>query len=157
MRKAMGFTLIELMIVVAIIGILAAIAIPAYQDYTVRSRVTEGLILASHAKSSATEFRLTNGRWPSNNATIGLPTTFSSKYVSGLAISCDGTCTGGDGLLITITYSSASGAGSGNDIILGGTYIGNIIDWSCNGSYSGTSTIYGVSTVLPKYLPASCR
>ncbi len=68
-RVQQGFTLIELMIVVAIIGILAAIAIPAYQDYTIRAKVSEGLNLASAAKTSVAEYRVTNGAWPTSNAT----------------------------------------------------------------------------------------
>ena len=67
-----GFTLIELMIVVAIIGILAAIAIPAYQDYTVRSQVTEGLNLASDLKAAVAETFAQTGSWPADNSALGL-------------------------------------------------------------------------------------
>jgi type IV pilus assembly protein PilA len=72
MKKQQGFTLIELMIVVAIIGILAAIALPAYQDYTARARVSEGLSLASGAKTAVTEYFSSEGEWPGTNASAGL-------------------------------------------------------------------------------------
>lgn len=79
MKAQKGFTLIELMIVVAIIGILAAIALPAYQDYTKRSHVTEGLTLASGAKTAVTEYFASKGAWPSNNASAGIATAASIK------------------------------------------------------------------------------
>jgi type IV pilus assembly protein PilA len=82
-----GFTLIELMIVVAIIGILAAIAIPAYQDYTIRSQVTEGLNLAADLKAAVAEEFASTGSWPVDNAAVGITAVKSGKYVDAVAIS----------------------------------------------------------------------
>jgi type IV pilus assembly protein PilA len=154
-----GFTLIELMIVVAIIGILAAIAIPAYQDYTVRAKVSEGVVLASAARTSVTEFRISNNRWPSNNATSGLASTIASKYVKSLLATCDGDCETGKGALVTIVYNKASGAGDGSTLIFGGTFTNNVVDWSCSGKYTDSSaTAFGSQpSVLAKYRPANCR
>ncbi|EMT5257092.1 pilin [Neisseria gonorrhoeae] len=66
-----GFTLIELMIVIAIVGILAAVALPAYQDYTARAQVSEAILLAEGQKSAVTEYYLNNGKWPENNDKAG--------------------------------------------------------------------------------------
>ncbi|WP_416372692.1 pilin [Acinetobacter schindleri] len=95
-----GFTLIELMIVVAIIGILAAIAIPAYQDYTIRAQVTEGVNLMAGAKAAVTETYNDTGTFPATNAAAGLPKAVSIKgsYVSQVALS--------EGGVITATYGN---------------------------------------------------
>src|SRR5579871_4733258 len=89
-RLQKGFTLIELMIVVAIIGILAAIAIPAYQDYTIRSQVTEGLNLAGAVKTSVAEFYANNGAWPvglvGNAPALGYTNLPSGKYVASVDV-----------------------------------------------------------------------
>ncbi|ENW3248450.1 pilin, partial [Neisseria gonorrhoeae] len=79
-----GFTLIELMIVIAIVGILAAVALPAYQDYTARAQVSEAILLAEGQKSAVTEYYLNNGKWPANNTSAGVassPTDIKGKYV----------------------------------------------------------------------------
>ncbi|MBH6334622.1 pilin, partial [Neisseria meningitidis] len=79
-----GFTLIELMIVIAIVGILAAVALPAYQDYTARAQVSEAILLAEGQKSAVTEYYLNHGEWPSNNTSAGVATTatdIKGKYV----------------------------------------------------------------------------
>ncbi|ENW1960856.1 pilin, partial [Neisseria gonorrhoeae] len=79
-----GFTLIELMIVIAIVGILAAVALPAYQDYTARAQVSEAILLAEGQKSAVTEYYLNNGKWPKDNASAGVassPTDIKGKYV----------------------------------------------------------------------------
>ncbi|ENX7625117.1 pilin, partial [Neisseria gonorrhoeae] len=79
-----GFTLIELMIVIAIVGILAAVALPAYQDYTARAQVSEAILLAEGQKSAVTEYYLNHGKWPENNDSAGVastPTDIKGKYV----------------------------------------------------------------------------
>ncbi|EMT8505497.1 pilin, partial [Neisseria gonorrhoeae] len=79
-----GFTLIELMIVIAIVGILAAVALPAYQDYTARAQVSEAILLAEGQKSAVTEYYPNNGKWPENNGDAGVaspPSDIKGKYV----------------------------------------------------------------------------
>ncbi|EOG0503823.1 pilin, partial [Neisseria gonorrhoeae] len=84
-----GFTLIELMIVIAIVGILAAVALPAYQDYTARAQVSEAILLAEGQKSAVTEYYLNHGKWPENNTSAGVassPTDIKGKYVKSVTV-----------------------------------------------------------------------
>ncbi|HEZ3313304.1 TPA: pilin [Neisseria meningitidis] len=83
-----GFTLIELMIVIAIVGILAAVALPAYQDYTARAQVSEAILLAEGQKSAVTEYYLNHGEWPGNNSSAGVATSseIKGKYVKSVEV-----------------------------------------------------------------------
>ncbi len=149
MKMQKGFTLIELMIVIAILGILIAIALPAYQDYTIRAKVSEGLNLAASAKLAASETRLSNGTWP-DSAGAGY-TPAQSDIVGGIAILADT-----DGSEIRITYALPAEI-TGQILYLKGTIGGGgIVEWGCN---AVGSTKFGgtAGTLLAKYAPANCR
>lgn len=136
-----GFTLIELMIVVAIVGILAAVALPAYQDYTIRAQVAELLALTDGAKVSVTEYYQTKGALPASNADAGYAGA-SGKYTTSVAVGASG--------VITATADSTNS----NTLIHGKTLTltpaaggtNNALVWTC-----------AVGTIDAKYVPSSCR
>jgi type IV pilus assembly protein PilA len=153
-----GFTLIELMIVVAIIGILAAIAIPAYQDYVIRSQVSEGLAMASATKTSIAEFFADRGTWPADNTALGITTAPSGKYVQSIGVSQG---------MITITFGlDANTAINGQDLVLRPGSTANLdVVWQCgNRTLTSPPNFSGVSalptnggSVAGKYRPSNCR
>ncbi|HEY8586615.1 MAG TPA: pilin [Rhodanobacter sp.] len=142
-RISAGFTLIELMIVVAIIAILAAIAIPAYQDYLIRAQVTEGMSLASGAKAAVWDFVSNTGRFPPNNQSAGLAqnTSITGSYVSSVDVTT-GT--------IKVLYQGAKANRAINAVskflVLSPISQAGSIIWTCT-----------PSTLDGKYLPTSCR
>lgn len=164
MRKVQqGFTLIELMIVVAIIGILAAIAIPAYQDYTIRAQVTEGLNMAGAAKAAISESYSANGTWPADNAAAGLGTAadIKGKYVDSVTVAAN---------QITVQFRNSTPAAApiqGDTLLLtAGTSVNGDIAWQCGskampGDITAGTTAFAATTaggsIEQKYRPAECR
>jgi type IV pilus assembly protein PilA len=141
MKLQKGFTLIELMIVIAIIGILVAIAIPAYQDYIVRSKVSEGLNMAGAAKLAVAETYDSVGDFPDDNSAAGLPTSTSitGNYVSEIAVVSN---------IVTVTYNSSVGGNPTanlTNMVLTATATAGSMKWVCTGTMSN------------KYKPANCR
>ena len=149
-----GFTLIELMIVIAIIGILAAIAIPAYQNYTIRAQVTEGLTLADGWKTAIAEYYANTGNWPTI-ANLAGTTNSIGKYEQSITVT-----TGG---VIQIKFGNQANAKiNGNSLaLLPFTNANNDVLWECgnSGTPSGaTSTApTGTNNLSPQYLPTACH
>ena len=136
-----GFTLIELMIVVAIIGILAAIAIPAYQDYTIRAQVSEGLNLSAAAKVAVSEYYMDRGTFPTTNALAGLSinTTIVGNYVESVSVLSG---------VITVAYGNqANLAIQPATLVLSPATTAGSVQWNCRAGL----------VLVDKWLPAACR
>jgi type IV pilus assembly protein PilA len=139
-NKLQGFTLIELMIVVAIIGILASIAIPAYQNYTIRAQVAEGISLSNSAKASMGEYYTDRGAWPADNAEAGLVVAGNivGRYVVSVEVA---------GPVITVTFgNNAHAAIDAQAVTLTASDNAGSLVWTCTGA-----------GIAAKHLPAACR
>ena len=142
-----GFTLIELMIVIAIIAILVALALPAYQDYTIRTKVSEGLSVAASAKLAAAETCQSDPEIGTLDNTLAGYQFEPSKYVSNLQISGDCAIGGGGIALVVDTVNTgASGAGTDVQLTLNGALVNSNIDWLCFNTAGAT-----------RHVPSTCR
>ena len=135
-----GFTLIELMIVVAIIGILAVIGIPASQDYAARAQMAEALSLASGQKGAVSEFHANKGAWPANNTEAGISsaTSITGKYVESVSVS-------GNAIVAKMRSTGVAAPVQGATVTLAGTSAGGAYSWQCS------------TSAAPRFLPAPCR
>jgi type IV pilus assembly protein PilA len=140
-----GFTLIELMIVVAIIGILAAVAIPAYQDYTIRAKMTEAVTALSSAKTSVSEFYISQGSMPQTAAAAGFETNIDTQYVQSVTYAR----TNATESVLSVAIKEMGGDTADTQTFsLEGEGSAGAVEWDCVAVTSGVAT---------KYLPADCR
>ncbi|HEZ6239915.1 TPA: pilin [Neisseria meningitidis] len=158
-----GFTLIELMIVIAIVGILAAVALPAYQDYTARAQVSEAILLAEGQKSAVTEYYLNHGIWPKNNTSAGVATSTSDikgKYVQSVEVK--------NGVVTAIMASSnVNNEIKGKKLSLWAKRQNGSVKWFCGQPVQRASTATNNDAVTAandatkkidtKHLPSTCR
>ncbi|HGH0071155.1 TPA: pilin [Neisseria meningitidis] len=155
-----GFTLIELMIVIAIVGILAAVALPAYQDYTARAQVSEAILLAEGQKSAVTEYYLNHGIWPANNSSAGVASSseIKGKYVAGVKVE-KGVITA------TMLSSGVNNEIKGKKLSLWAKRQAGSVKWFCGqpvtrtgtGTNSDDVTADSDKKIETKHLPSTCR
>ncbi|WP_442512271.1 pilin [Neisseria meningitidis] len=156
-----GFTLIELMIVIAIVGILAAVALPAYQDYTARAQVSEAILLAEGQKSAVTEYYLNHGIWPGDNSSAGVATSskIKGKYVKEVTVA-NGVVTA------TMLSSGVNKEIQGKKLSLWAKHQDGSVKWFCGQPVTradATATDDGVTAATDnkqidtKHLPSTCR
>ncbi|HEZ8135148.1 TPA: pilin, partial [Neisseria gonorrhoeae] len=154
-----GFTLIELMIVIAIVGILAAVALPAYQDYTARAQVSEAILLAEGQKSAVTEYYLNNGEWPKDNASAGVastPTDIKGKYVQKVEVN-NGVVTA------QMNPSGVNKEIQGKKLSLWAKRENGSVKWFCgqpvtrNDAKADDVKADAANAIETKHLPSTCR
>ncbi|WP_050895691.1 pilin [Neisseria meningitidis] len=155
-----GFTLIELMIVIAIVGILAAVALPAYQDYTARAQVSEAILLAEGQKSAVTEYYLNHGIWPANNNSAGVATSanIKGKYVEKVEVK-NGVVTA------TMLSSGVNNEIKGKQLSLWAKRQDGSVKWFCgqpvtrNAKAANADDVAADDTnkIDTKHLPSTCR
>ncbi|MBH6640714.1 pilin [Neisseria meningitidis] len=156
-----GFTLIELMIVIAIVGILAAVALPAYQDYTARAQVSEAILLAEGQKSAVTEYYLNHGEWPSNNTSAGVATStdIKGKYVKEVKVA-NGVITA------TMLSTGVNKEIQGKKLSLWAKRQDGSVKWFCgqpveraanNAANNAVTAANGNGKIDTKHLPSTCR
>ncbi|HFB8429194.1 TPA: pilin, partial [Neisseria gonorrhoeae] len=149
-----GFTLIELMIVIAIVGILAAVALPAYQDYTARAQVSEAILLAEGQKSAVTEYYLNHGEWPKDNTSAGVasPSDIKGKYVESVTVA-KGVVTA------KMKPSGVNKEIQGKKLSLWARRENGSVKWFCGQPVTrnaGTDGANGTK-IETKHLPSTCR
>ncbi|ENW4330876.1 pilin [Neisseria gonorrhoeae] len=152
-----GFTLIELMIVIAIVGILAAVALPAYQDYTARAQVSEAILLAEGQKSAVTEYYLNHGIWPANNGDAGVASAskIKGKYVKEVEVA-KGVVTA------TMASSNVNKEIQGKKLSLWAKRQDGSVKWFCGQPVKRTGdnddvAADGTDGIDTKHLPSTCR
>ncbi|HFC8056167.1 TPA: pilin [Neisseria meningitidis] len=157
-----GFTLIELMIVIAIVGILAAVALPAYQDYTARAQVSEAILLAEGQKSAVTEYYLNHGIWPKNNTSAGVASSseIKGKYVKEVTVA-NGVVTA------TMLSSNVNNEIKGKKLSLWAKRQNGSVKWFCgqpvtradnaNDAVTAAAAATGNDKIDTKHLPSTCR
>ncbi|HGO8777329.1 TPA: pilin [Neisseria meningitidis] len=157
-----GFTLIELMIVIAIVGILAAVALPAYQDYTARAQVSEAILLAEGQKSAVTEYYLNHGIWPKNNTSAGVastPSDIKGKYVQSVEVK-NGVVTA------TMLSSGVNNEIQGKKLSLWAKRQNGSVKWFCGQPVTRADTATDAAITADtdtngkidtKHLPSTCR